>query len=291
MPKLTTISVAYWQAEPPKLMLTLDETDDIRGRRYRAKQVIANYSHTLKEDGVVIFSKSLRVVLLSDKVGCTCSDIFHRHLPCKHIFAAAALRGDTSALLSDPAFALKSTTVNTQRKRVHLRPQDIQVGRFFLLSDFLFSDTACRYGLVNWFDPETEYGLHVLEGMQMLCDRLLDPLCDEFGRISVTRGYLGEHLYRWLYGEKHADNWKKGALAHGFQEQGGADILVHAWEGTPLELALHIQGKPETYTFDFIRTYSGSSILCVGVGRFKNVRSVMEWGSDFRSSTKHYPKE
>jgi hypothetical protein len=104
----------------------------------------------------------------------------------------------------------------------------------------------------------------------------------------VTRGYLGQELYATLY-PKDKDNWLKGSLAHGFQKDGGADIRVHEWQRSALKLAKYLQSQPQRYSFDFIRTYPESPILCVGVGRFKNARIITEWQNNFAGSITHRP--
>lgn len=285
----TTTTTACWDAEKQKLQLKVTETDDIRGRKFRAKEVAETYEWMRTINGGT-FNSSLEVWLLPDCVGCTCQDMQNRKLPCKHVFAAAYLLGDAEALshVAPTKSSSSRSAADPHRKRMNLRPQDIRVGRYFLLSDFLFSDTALKEGIRNWLDFESEYGIAVLQCMEILCERLLDPICDEFGRISVTRGYLGEQVYARLY-PRDKVNWIKGALAHGFQATGGADIQIHAWEGTALELAKHIQRQPERYQFDFIRTYPESPILCVGVGQFKNGRIITEWQNNFAGSITHRP--
>lgn len=284
MGRVTTTNTAYWAAG--KLVLIGEDTDETRARRWRAREVIEKYPYELRLDGVV-FNKNMEVLLLPDRVGCTCQDLKHRLLPCKHVFAAASLLGDESALLDT-----KPTAISTGRRsadephkpRVHLRPQDIQVGEYFLLSDFLFSDTALKHGLPNWLEINSKFGKEVIDCMGQLCEKLLDPLCEEFGRISITRGYLGQDVYKFLY--RNDPNWPKGALAHGFQDVGGADVVVHSWTAEALQLAFYIQQSPK-YTFDFIRIYPMSPVLCVGVGRFKNRRTIQEWQNNFAGQIIH----
>jgi len=90
---------------------------------------------------------------------------------------------------------------------------------------------------------------------------------------------LYNHLYR-------AENWPKGALAHGFSKSAGADILVHSWNEDALKLAFHIQASPQ-YVFDFLRTYPGSPILCAGVDPFQHKRIIQEWLPGFRGCKIH----
>ncbi|PHJ69161.1 hypothetical protein VF14_03220 [Nostoc linckia z18] len=289
-PKLAFTALAQWR--DGKIYLTQDETDDIKGRRFRAKEVVEKYEFEIVENGVNFFpgsSRQLFVRLGAKACGCNCADIHNRHLPCKHIFGAAFLLGDKSALLDvpPPKIITPTNTNNATRKR-RLRPQDIKVGKYFTLLDFLVSDTALKRGIPNFIDWESEPGQKALSLMQTLCDQMLDPLCEEFNRISITRGYLGLDLYKYVYNAGGAD-WPKGALAHGFSTSAGADIWVHSWSKPALDLAFYLQGNT-TYTFDFIRVYPESPILCVGIDAIRQKRIIQQWHPNFRGCTIHKPQ-
>ena len=282
--KLTFVTSVIWK--DGRLHFTEIETDEIKARRHRGLEVAKTYEHEVVDNGVIFFpnsTRSLKVVLEEQQCGCSCPDIKNRHIPCKHIFGGAYLMGDKDAILEIAFVASKTTNTNAVRQRA--RPQDIKVGRYFTMLDFLVSDTALKHGIPNYFDAKSEQGSNAIAMMQLLCDRLLDPLCDEFNRISITRGYLGRELYKHIY---RAENWPEGALAHGFDKSAGADILVHSWSEDALKLAFHIQASPQ-YTFDFIRTYPGSPILCAGVNAFRHSRIIQEWQEGFRGSKIHKP--
>lgn len=282
--KLTFVTNVFWKDK--RLQFSETETDEIKMRRNRAIEVARTYEHQLTENGAIFFpdsTRSLKVILEPDRCGCTCPDIRNRRIPCKHVFATAYLLGDTSAILEVAPAIVRAPSDQTSRRKS--RFQDIKVGKYFTLLDFLISDTAIKHGIPNYFDISSESGAKAIALMNLLCSSLLDPLCDKFNRISITRGYLGRELYKHIY---RAENYPEGALAHGFAKNAGADILVHSWSEDALKLALHIQADP-IYSFDFIRTYPGSPILCVGVDPFRQRRIIQEWQEGFRGSKIHQP--
>jgi hypothetical protein len=285
--RLTFTAVAQWRNG--KLHLS-QVSDDIKGRQFRALEVVKKYKHRLIENGVIFFPDSDRqmIVKLGERAcGCQCPDIINRRLPCKHIFAGAFLLGDKDALVDIPPQTAVTKSNSSEPRKRKLRAQDIKVGKYFTLLDFLISDSACKYGVPNFVDWETETGQRTISLMQLLCSSLLDPLCEEFNRISITRGYLGLELFKHVY-RATGETWPQAALAHGFSTSGGCDIWVHAWSGTALELALYLQNSP-SYTFDFIRVYPQSPILCVGVDAIKQKRIIQEWLPGFRGSKIHKP--
>jgi hypothetical protein len=288
-PKLAFTALAQWR--DGRIFLTQDETDDIKGRRFRAKEVVEKYEFEIVENGVNFFpgtNKQLIVRLGPKACACNCADIHNRHLPCKHIFGGAFLLGDKSALLEVPPPKIIRTSSSTETKKRRTRPQDIRVGKYFTLLDFLISDTAVKRGIPNFLDWESEPGQKALSLMQMLCEQLLDPLCEEFNRISITRGYLGLELFKYVYRVDGA-TWPAAALAHGFHQSGGADIWVHNWTKPALDLAFYLQGS-DNYKFDFIRVYPESPILCVGVDAITSKRIIQEWNPNFRGCTIHKPQ-
>ncbi|MBD0301930.1 MAG: hypothetical protein ICV85_07020, partial [Tolypothrix sp. T3-bin4] len=268
--------------------LHFQQNEEIKARQFRAKEVCEKYAHRLLENEVVFFpdsDRSLTVKLGEESCACQCADILNRRLPCKHIFAGAFLLGDKDVLVDIPPPT--AVTNASQKRKRKLRPQDIKVGKYFTLLDFLISDTACKHGIPNFVDWETEAGQKAISLMQMLCTNILDPLCEEFNRVSITRGYLGLELFKHIY-RATGETWPEAALAHGFSTSAGCDIWVHAWSGEALDLALYLQ-KSSSYNFDFIRVYPQSPILCVGINAVKQKRIIQEWMPDFRGSKIHKP--
>lgn len=72
------------------------------------------------------------------------------------------------------------------------RPQDIRVGKYFVL----YSQTAITRGIPNC--PSSWTGIEV-RGIKGLCQHILDPVVDEFGPVSVTFGFCSLELWKHWY--------------------------------------------------------------------------------------------
>lgn len=66
----------------------------------------------------------------------------------------------------------------------------IRLSRSFFMRDFLFSDIAMMHGLVNLPDDPD---LAVAAGTR-LCEELLEPLQDRFGRLAIRSAYRSERV-------------------------------------------------------------------------------------------------
>lgn len=275
MPKTPTTATARWQQN--KLIVDLDETEELQIRRVRANDVIANYSWEKTETGIRFVFRSdsaIDVVLLDDRVGCTCMDFRHRQMPCKHIFAGAALLGDEAVLLKpdiQPNRTSSTSPAAAQRKqRVNLRPQDIQIGKHFVLSDFLYSQTAITQGIPNC--PTSLDGPEVA-GMRGLAAAILDPVVEEFGPISITFAYCSPELWQHWYGDSGSNNDlhtfrpRKGGVG------GAADILIHALQD-PRPALNWIR---DNCVYDRLIIYPNSRILCTAWVQMKPRYHCKEW--------------
>ena len=60
--------------------------------------------------------------------------------------------------------------------------------RNFTLSELIKSDTAIRKGINN--NPNAEQ----IEKLKGLCENILQPVRDHFGRVKVTSGFRSEQL-------------------------------------------------------------------------------------------------
>ena len=276
MSKAPTTNTARWQNNV--LIVDLEQTDDLRVRRVRANDVIANYNWEKTNTGIrFVFrgDSAIDVLLLPECVGCTCQDFRHRRLPCKHVFAAAALCGDESVLLKP------SEQKNTRREAAiaatsaerkwssTLRPQDVQVGKHFMVSDFLYSQTAIMSGVPNC--PPLD-GAEVA-GMRGLCKAILDPVVEQFGSLSITFAYCSPELWHYWYGEKgstndlHTFRPRRGAVG------GAADILIHALQD-PRPALNWIR---DNCTYDRLILYPGSRIICTAWTQIKPRFHCKEW--------------
>ncbi len=64
----------------------------------------------------------------------------------------------------------------------------MNLSRNFTLSELIKSDTAIRKGIDN--NPNAEQ----IDKLKMLCEKILQPVRDHFGRVKVTSGYRSPEL-------------------------------------------------------------------------------------------------
>jgi hypothetical protein len=161
--------------------------------------------------------------------------------------------------------------VEIQRKwRPKKRPQDVRVGRYFMASDFLYSEMAVQKGVVNCpmlDSPE-------VEGMKGLCQHILDLVVDLFGSVSITFGYNSPELWRKRYGQTvdlaglHSFRPSQGGIG------GAADILVHSHPEDPRPVLNWIR---DNCIYDRLIIYPGSAILCVAWTDIEPRMDCKEW--------------
>ena len=60
----------------------------------------------------------------------------------------------------------------------------MELTRNFTLQELIKSDTAIRKGINN--NPNAEQ----IEKLKVLCEKILQPVRDHFGRVKVTSGFL-----------------------------------------------------------------------------------------------------
>jgi hypothetical protein len=176
-----------------------------------------------------------RVRLLPNGVGCSCRDMATRQLPCKHSILAAIVLGDRDPMFAEVRAAAAVDAVDEDaayteevcakvRKSGKQPPQHIRLGKYWLVSDLLYNRQAVEFGVPNALED-----LHrpEMEGMVGLVEHLLDPIAQQFGRVSLTNGYNSPDLWFAKYGDRkitndlHSFRLKPGLVG------GAADILVH----------------------------------------------------------------
>lgn len=146
-----------------------------------------------------------------------------------------------------------------KRWRSPNRPQNTRTGKYFMLSDFLYSETAAQRGIANC--PALD-GKEVA-AMRGLCEHILDPLVERFGPVSITFGYVSRELAIAIW---PGQEWKSGLHSCYLPKQNGAtlgiaaDVLVHSMEGKPKEVLLWVK---ENCVYDRLIAFPGSNIVCV----------------------------
>lgn len=155
--------------------------------------------------------------------------------------------------------------------RPRTRPQDVRVGRHFMLSDFLYSETAVERGIANC--PSSWSGAEV-KGLRGLCSHILDPVVDQFGPVSVTFGFCSLALWKYWYPSQ-----KTPVALHLFRPpQGGiggaADILIHSTPKDPRSVFNWIRAN---CVYDRLIIYPGSAIICVAWTEVSPRYHAKEW--------------
>ena len=64
----------------------------------------------------------------------------------------------------------------------------MKLSRNFSLSELIKSDTAIRHGIDN--NPNADQ----IEKLKLLCENILQPVRDHFGRVKITSGYRSPEL-------------------------------------------------------------------------------------------------
>jgi hypothetical protein len=269
MTQLTYTPAAQWLGGRLDISfnLTQEQEAQVEARVGRAVELLEDSSYAPKliqfePFGIVAFKGgAVRAELHPDRVGCTCRDMAVRKLPCKHTIAAASLLGDpildaTEVQTELPGFAaITSPPKKRQKGKKEPRAQDIRVGEYYLLSDFLFNNLAIIHGVPNM--PESFDGDEVA-GIKGLCEAILDPVAKQFGKPSITHAFQSLELWEAKYGEKGSPNDLHSYRLNRGGVGGAADILCHGHE--PDTIARWIRDRCE---FDRLIVYPDRPILCV----------------------------
>ena len=184
-----------------------------------------------------------------------------------------------------PAMPDNDSTPSEERAwRTHPRPQNIRVGKYFMLSDFLYSEEAATRGIKNV--PPSFDGMEV-ESIRGLCAAILDPLVDEFGAVSITYGYVSPELhqatYPWMLKTIH--NCQAAKKVKGARLCACADVIVHSREDDPRSVLHWVKSNCQ---YDRLILFPCSSIVCVGWAD-KPRSEAMEWVFD-EAGKKQYVK-
>ncbi len=113
----------------------------------------------------------------------------------------------------------------------------------FTLKELTKSDTAIRLGLDNTPDDEA------LENLKTLCEKVLQPVRDNFGRVTVNSGYRSPESNAAVGGSKTSDHCK--GMAADIEVDGVSNPDLAQWimdnlEYTQLILEFYTQGQPNS---------------------------------------------
>lgn len=152
------------------------------------------------------------------------------------------------------------------------QPWSWRLNEHFVLSDFMYSDSIIRRGLVNKFDGGNET---VISNCMQLAG-FLEELVDQYGPVSVTYGYISPEV------SMKTVKWRNPAdpSYHRWDDGAAADVIFHDWvspkrnegiwaaldepDASPMMLAREIA---QEHDFSRMITYSESQSICIGVDR------------------------
>ena len=119
----------------------------------------------------------------------------------------------------------------------------MQLSRNFSLQELIKSDTAIRKGIDN--NPNADQ----IEKLKALCENILQPVRDHFGRVKVTSGFRSEDLCLAIGSSRNSQHAK--AEAADFECVGVDNAEVADWIKTNLEtdqliLEFYTPGEPNS---------------------------------------------
>jgi len=97
----------------------------------------------------------------------------------------------------------------------------MELTRNFTLSELIKSDTAIRKGINN--NPNAEQ----IEKLKALCENILQPVRDHFGRVKVTSGFRSEDLCIAIGSSRNSQHAK--AEAADFECPGVDNVELADW--------------------------------------------------------------
>ena len=103
----------------------------------------------------------------------------------------------------------------------------MELTRNFTLSELTKSDTAIRKGINNNPNPEQ------IEKLKILCEKILQPVRDHFGRVKVTSGFRSVELCLAINSSANSQHAK--AEAADFEVVGTDNAELFDWIKNNLE--------------------------------------------------------
>ena len=119
----------------------------------------------------------------------------------------------------------------------------MKLSRNFTLQELIKSDTAIRKGIDN--NPNADQ----IEKLKLLCERVLQPVRDQFGRVKVTSGYRSPELCLAIGSSLESQHTKAEAVdfeVNGVDNAEVADWVYKNCETDQLILEFYTPGEPNS---------------------------------------------
>ena len=119
----------------------------------------------------------------------------------------------------------------------------MQLSRNFSLQELTKSDTAIRKGIDN--EPNADQ----IDKLKTLCEKILQPVCDHFGRVKVTSGFRSVELCMAIGSSANSQHAK--AEAADFECPGVDNVELFDWIKSNLSpdqliLEFYTPGEPNS---------------------------------------------
>ncbi|KVR21639.1 hypothetical protein WK13_34440 [Burkholderia ubonensis] len=208
-----------------------------------------------------------------EKRTCTCPRFTKGHKLCKHI----------EQVCGDQPTNKKATMpfqINTDtRSLIDIREKQsrVRLSKNFILRDFLFSSRADALGISNF--PSDDFDLAVAGG-RAICERVLEPVLERFGRFSITYGYQSRTLIEAGYPpakkptSSDPHQWDRGTF--GKQPYARVDILPFCVEDGDVNRDEFGEWIMMNCDVDLLMQWHHSNIFCITVSP-KPRRVWLEW--------------
>ena len=125
----------------------------------------------------------------------------------------------------------------------------MNLSRNFTLSELIKSDTAIRKGINN--NPNAEQ----IEKLKALCENILQPVRDHFGRVKITSGFRSEELCIAIGSSVNSQHAKAEAADFECIGVDNAELLIG------LKITLHQTSSYSSSTHPENPTRDGSTVV------------------------------
>ena len=158
--------------------------------------------------------------------------------------------------------------------------KNTRLSKNFILGDFMFSTEAACMGLSNF--PEDP--AMVVRAGRALCEKVLEPVLDHFGRFAITFGYqcreaieadISESARRTNPRSSNPHQWDRGTF--GKRVYARVDILPFCVQDRKVSRRDFGHWLMHTLDVDLLMQWTRSNVYCITISP-KPRRVWLEWG-------------
>ena len=152
-----------------------------------------------------------------------------------------------------------------------------RLSKHFILRDFLYSARGEILGITNY--PQDDVHQEIKSGVA-LCEKVMEPVLEKFGRFAITYGYQNRTLIEAGYKKsaKHSSDphhWDRGTW--GKQVYARVDILPFCVEDGEVSKFEFGKWLMSNLDIDLLMQWHRSNVFCITISP-KPRRVWLEWG-------------